>query len=181
MLSPLSDIRYYEAGVAVIILLGAVAVIRSTSSLGAVVAIGVVGYGVAVIFVLFRAPDLVMTQFTIETLTVILFALVFYHLPPLAHLSSPFARARDLVASIAAGGLITVLMLMVIGHRTHPSISSYFTENSLLLARGRNIVNVILVDFRGLDTLGEITVLAIAGVGVYSLLKLRTDEKKGDS
>jgi multicomponent Na+:H+ antiporter subunit A len=55
----------------------------------------------------------------------------------------------------------------------HPSIAEYFIENSVPLAHGRNIVNVIIVDFRALDTLGEITVLAVAGIGVFGLLKLR--------
>ena len=109
----------------------------------------------------------------IETLTVILFVLVFYHLPRFASLSSRAARIRDLVVAVMAGATMTALVLVASSVQLHPPISDYFAENSQPLAHGRNIVNVILVDFRGIDTLGEITVLAVAGVGVYALLKLR--------
>jgi multicomponent Na+:H+ antiporter subunit A len=141
--------------------------------LGAVAALGVVGYGVALIFVFFGAPDLAMTQFMIETLTVILFVLVFYHLPRFAFLSDRFAVARDTVLAAAVGALITTIVSIGSGIQLYPKISDYFIENSLPLGHGRNIVNVILVDFRGFDTLGEITVLAVAGIGVYALLKLK--------
>jgi len=129
---------------------------------------------VALIYLLFGAPDLAMTQFAIESLTVILFVLAFYHLPRFAQLSPPRSRARDALVALLAGGLMTALVLAAVGVQLSPSISGYFTEAALPLAHGRNIVNVILVDFRGLDTLGEITVLGIAGVGVYALLKLRS-------
>jgi multicomponent Na+:H+ antiporter subunit A len=132
-----------------------------------------VGYGVALIFVFFGAPDLAMTQFMIETLTVILFVLVFYHLPRFAILSGRFAVTRDALLALAAGALITTIVLIGSGIQLYPKISEYFIDNSLPLGHGRNIVNVILVDFRGFDTLGEITVLAVAGIGVYALLKLR--------
>ena len=72
-----------------------------------------------------------------------------------------------------AGSTMTALVLVASSVQLHRPISDYFAENSQPLAHGRNIVNVILVDFRGIDTLGEITVLAVAGVGVYALLKLR--------
>lgn len=78
---------------------------------------------------------------------------------------------------------MTSLVLSAVGIQIHPSISNYFVENALPLAHGRNIVNVILVDFRGIDTMGEITVLGIAAIGVYVLLKLHTDQtndRKGD-
>jgi multicomponent Na+:H+ antiporter subunit A len=168
-----SDIRFYEAVLAGLILLATLATVRSRSRLGAIAALGVVGYGIALIFILFGAPDLAMTQFLVETLTVILFVLVFYHLPRFTVLSSRPARVRDALVALTAGGLMTVLVLVATHVTWFPTIASYFVESSLPLAHGRNVVNVILVDFRGLDTLGEITVLAIAAVGVYALLKLR--------
>ena len=113
----------------------------------------------------------------VETLIVILLVLVFYHLPPFAQLSSRRARRRDLAIALAAGSLMTLFLLAAIGAQHAPPISDYFAENSWPLAHGRNIVNTILVDFRGLDTLGEITVLALAGVGVFALLKLRMGER----
>jgi multicomponent Na+:H+ antiporter subunit A len=69
---------------------------------------------------------------------------------------------------------MTALVLAAVKVQWRPSIASYFSDNSLVLAKGKNIVNVILVDFRGFDTFGEITVLSVAGVGVYALLKLRS-------
>ena len=84
-----------------------------------------------------------------------------------------------MIVALAAGGLMTTLVLAVTALPLQSRLASYFAVNSLPLAKGGNIVNVILVDFRALDTLGEITVLAVAAIGVYALLKLRlgTDEE----
>jgi len=172
-----SDLLFYEAGLAALILAAVVAAVLARSRLAAIAALGVVGYGVALIFVLFGAPDLAVTQFLVETLTVILFVLVFYHLPETRVVSGGTARWRDAALAASAGALMTALVF-VGTPENHPPISAYFAEHSVSEAHGRNVVNVILVDFRGLDTLGEITVLATAAVGVYALLKLR---RKGGS
>lgn len=169
-----TDIRFYEAALGILILGAAFVATVSWSRLSAVAALGVAGFGVALIYLLFGAPDLAMTQFLIESLTVILFVLAFYHLPHFAQLSSKTSRARDLVIALLSGVLMTTLVLSAVGIQLQPSISDYFVENSLPIAHGRNIVNVILVDFRGIDTMGEITVLGIAAIGVYALLKLHT-------
>ena len=171
------DARLYEGVLAALILLAALAAVLFRSRLGAAAALGVVGYGVALIFVFFGAPDLAMTQFMIETLTVILFVLVFYHLPRFAVLSERLAITRDAILALSLGGLITTIVLIGSGIQLYPKISEYFVETSLPLGHGRNIVNVILVDFRAFDTLGEITVLAVAGIGVYALLKLKLGKK----
>jgi len=173
-----TDARFYEVGVAALIFLAAVAAVRARSRLAAVASLGVVGYGVALVYVLFGAPDLAMTQVLIESLTVILLVLVFYHLPRFASLSTQRARYRDVLVAVVAGGMMTALVLVATSIRFHPPISDYFAENSLVRAHGRNVVNVILVDFRGMDTLGEITVLALAGIGAYALLKLRLEKKE---
>ncbi len=167
------DARFHEWVIAGLIVMAALTAVVARSRLAAAAALGVVGYGVALIFVFFGAPDLAMTQFMIETLTVILFVLVFYHLPRFAVLSERLAIARDALLALAAGALVTTIVLIGSGIQLYPKISEYFIDNSLSLGHGRNIVNVILVDFRGFDTLGEITVLAVAGIGVYALLKLR--------
>jgi multicomponent Na+:H+ antiporter subunit A len=172
-----SDVQFYEAWLAGLILIASLATVRARSRLGAVAALGVVGYGVALIFVLFGAPDLAMTQFLVESLTVILFVLVFYHLPDTTTMSNRASRLRDLVVATTMGGLMVALVWLMHQVQWYTSISDYFAEHSLEQAHGRNIVNVILVDFRSLDTLGEITVLAVAGLGVYALIKLRL--KKG--
>ena len=111
-----------------------------------------VGYGVALVFGFFGAPELAITQFMIEALTVILFVLVFHHLPRFAILSSRFTRVTDAILTLALGALITTIVLIGSGIQLYPKISTHLIENSLSLAHGRNIVNVILVDFRGFDT-----------------------------
>ncbi|MEX0717214.1 MAG: putative monovalent cation/H+ antiporter subunit A [Planctomycetaceae bacterium] len=167
------EVRIHEGLIVVITFLALIAAVLSRSRLGAIAAMGAVGYGVALIYVLFGAPDLAMTQFVVETLTVILFVLAFHHLPGFARFSSRPAKIRDAVIAIGVGALMTTLVLIANEVQVAKSISWFYAENSLDGGHGRNIVNVILVDFRGIDTLGEITVLAVAGIGVYALLKLR--------
>ncbi len=152
-------------------------VVCAPSRLEAVVALGVVGYGVALTFLVFSAPDLAMTQFAIETLSVILLVLVLFRLPKYRRISTNWERLRDGVAAVAAGGIATLLVLLVTSVDRIPRLVAFFAENSYLLAKGRNVVNVILVDFRGFDTLGEITVLAVAAVGVLALVKFRTGDR----
>jgi multicomponent Na+:H+ antiporter subunit A len=169
------DLRVHEVALAVLVLGGAAIAVTSNSRLGAVAALGITGYGVSLIYLVFGAPDLAMTQFLVESLTVILFVLVFYHLPQFARLSPRRARLRDAVIALLAGGLMTTLVLSAIGLNWFHSIAGFFATNAVPGGHGRNVVNVILVDFRGLDTLGEITVLSIAALGVFALLKLRKD------
>lgn len=164
--------QIHEAALAALILAAAVVAARARSRSSAVVALGVVGYGVALLFAVFGAPDLAMTQLTVETLTVVLLALMLYRLPRFSVPASGAARARDVLVAAAAGTVMTLLVLMVT--TAAPSrLTLYFAENSAPRAHGRNVVNVILVDFRALDTLGEITVLAVAAIGGRALLKLR--------
>jgi multicomponent Na+:H+ antiporter subunit A len=167
-----TDIRLYEAALALLIVMAALVATLSRSRLGTIATLGVVGYGVSLIYVLYGAPDLAMTQFLIESLTVILFVLAFYHLPQFTEVSPPASRVRDITIALLVGGLMSALVLSATGVLFYPSISSFFVENALPLAHGRNIVNVILVDFRAFDTMGEITVLGIAAIGVFVLLKL---------
>lgn len=174
------EVRFYEAALAGLLLVAALTAVRSRTRLAAVAALGVVGYGMAIAFILFGAPDLAMTQFAIETLTVILFVLVLYRLPRFAVFSSRWDRIRDAAVALTTGLLVTALVLTAIHAATPPPVSRYYAEHSVSAAHGRNIVNVILVDFRGFDTLGEITVLAVAGIGVYALVKLRPSSSKDD-
>ncbi|MDZ4204900.1 MAG: putative monovalent cation/H+ antiporter subunit A [Bacteroidales bacterium] len=171
----------YEVLIVVVVMLAALFAIRSKSVLGAIASLGVTGYGIAIFFVFYGAPDLALTQFSIETLTVILLVLVVYKIPRFANYSKTTPKVRDAIISIGVGSFITVMLLVLLSTEPPPSIKEYFLENTYLLAHGRNVVNVILVDFRAFDTLGEITVLAIAAVGVITLLKLRVDRKKKQS
>jgi multicomponent Na+:H+ antiporter subunit A len=140
--------------------------------MAAVLSLGVVGYGVATTFLLFGAPDLAMTQFSVETLTVLIYVLVFRHFRNLGGLSPRLVRYRDAALAIGMGTLIAGLVLYVSTTETAPRLREYFAEFGPTLGHGRNIVNVILVDFRGFDTMGEITVLATAAIGVRALLRL---------
>ena len=132
--------------------------------------LGVVGYGVAVMSALLCAPDLAMTQFAVETLTVVIVVLVFSRLRGVADLSSRLVRVRDACVAIAAGALVTTLVLFIGASGTKSRLAAYFADAAPRLAHGYNIVNVILVDFRGFDTMGEITVLVTVAIGVRALL-----------
>lgn len=173
----LADSHFYEWGIALLLVASAVFASGTHSRLGSVASMGVLGFGVALTFILFSAPDLGITQLLVETLTVILLVLVLFKLPEFVNLSTPFQRYRDLAVSVFAGVVITLMMLAVLDIQYFESISSYYVENSAPLAYGRNIVNVILVDFRALDTLGEIFVLSLAALGVLSMLKLKAEDQ----
>ncbi len=168
-------------GACLLIIAGAVMACLADSRFTAIVSLGVVGLCIAILFFLFSAPDLAMTQILVEALTVVLFVLAFYKLPLLRELSSGAARIRDAVLALGFGGVMTALV-MVGFHFDAPAprISNFMAEQSYPAAQGRNVVNVILVDFRALDTLGEITVLGIAALGIYAMLRLRSTGK-GDS
>jgi len=173
----LRPVYFHEFIIAAAMVAAGLVVVWLPSLLAAVVAMGIVGYGTALIYVLFGAPDLAMTQFLIETLTVVLFVLGLYHLP---HKVIRFNIKKNLVnglVALSSGVLITLLVMAGTSQSGISRLSAYFAEHSYLLADGKNVVNVILVDFRGMDTMGEITVLAIAGIGVYALLKLRPSGK----
>lgn len=172
------DLAFYEIVIAGVIITGAGLAIRANDRLTAVAALGAVGFGVALVYAFFGAPDLALTQFLVETLTVLLFVLVFYRLPRLADVSAVSTRVRDAVLAISAGALMSVLVLASITQTSDHSLAQYFAETSKPLAYGRNVVNVILVDFRALDTLGEIIVIAVAALGVVAMLKLKRGEAK---
>ena len=130
--------------------------------------LGGVGYGIAGIYAANGGPDLALTQILVETLVIALFALVLRNLP------ADFDRARAsigrILTSVAVAAFVFIAGLVAVESRTAPSVSEYFTEESLPSAAGKNVVNVILVDFRAMDTLGEITVLAVATLGVTALV-----------
>jgi multicomponent Na+:H+ antiporter subunit A len=172
------DLTIYELIIALMIIASTFLVITSVSRLKAIVALGVIGFCMGIIFILYSAPDLALTTFAIETLTVILFVLVLYKLPKYLKFSKPHHKIRDAIIAGSVGVFMTFTVLLVTAGDMQSELKKYFAETSLSEGKGRNIVNVILVDFRAIDTLGEITVLAVAAIGVYALLKLRL--KEGD-
>lgn len=173
----LADMRVYEVLIALLMALSVIYVIFTRSRLGAVASVGVLGFMVALIFIFFSAPDLGITQVLVETLTVILLVLVLFKLPGFSNYSTRFEVCRDGIVAGLFGVLMTLLVLAALDVRYFETISSYFVEASYPEAQGRNVVNVILVDFRALDTLGEIFVLGIAALGVLSMLRLRAEAR----
>mgnify|MGYP000450397293 CR=1 FL=1 len=132
--------------------------------------LSVVGLFVALTFARFSAPDLALTQLSVEVVTMILLMLALYFLPQkTSRESSPLRNVRDILLASALGLVIASLNYAVLTTPTL-SISDYFLANSKPGGGGYNVVNVILVDFRGFDTLGEITVLALAGLAIFKLL-----------
>ncbi|MBP3942350.1 putative monovalent cation/H+ antiporter subunit A [Sphingobacteriaceae bacterium WQ 2009] len=169
----LSPISFYE-GFNVLILIAAVLFTVSTRSrLSAVVGTSVIGYAICLIFVFYSAPDLAMTQFTIDTLTVVLFVLVLFRLPPFLNFANKLDKIRDGFVAISFGVILSIVALKVLQEPFETQVSDFYGQYAYSLAKGKNVVNVILVDFRGFDTMFEIVVLSIAALGVYSLLKLR--------
>lgn len=170
------DVRFHELVVVGTMAMGALFATISRSRLGAVVSVGIMGFSIALIFILFSAPDLGITQLLVETLTVILLVLVLFRLPRFSNLSTSLERIRDGAVAATMGILICLLIMTAWSIQQFEPISTYMIENSAPLAHGRNIVNVILVDYRALDTLGEMFVLALAAIGVIAMLKLRHGE-----
>ena len=128
------------------------------------------GLMVALAFARYSAPDLALTQLSVEVVTIILLLLTLFFLPDRSPAESSSLRVvRDLLLAAGSGILVALLAYAVLT-RPYESIAAFFLENSLTGGGGSNVVNVILVDFRGFDTLGEISVLAIAAVGVFALL-----------
>ncbi len=162
----------HELGLAGIMLAAVVLVTTARSRMTAIAALGALGYGMTLFFFLFSAPDLAMTQLGIETLSVILLVLAIYRLPSRSRFIGSERRLLHGAAALTAGAAVTVLMVHVLSRPATDRIGGYFLENSYRLAHGKNVVNVILVDFRGIDTLGEITVLSLAALGVYAILRL---------
>ncbi len=152
---------------------GAIATAATTSSLLAILALGLLGGTVAAIFVLYGAIDVAMTQLLVETLFVVIVAVALLKLPRLAPTTGARIRWRHLGLAGALGTGTTLTLFAVLSVDLDRRVSDFFEVTSVPEAFGRNIVNVILVDFRALDTLGEIAVVVIAALGVLALLRSR--------
>ncbi|MDC0661604.1 monovalent cation/H+ antiporter subunit A [Marinobacter sp. SS21] len=168
-LSPIDVPTLIGAVVLILCAIGTAAMHRSRFD--ALILLSVVGLMVALAFARFSAPDLAMTQLSVEVVTIVLLMMALYYMPSWTPIEASWPRRlRDIAIALVAGIGMTLITLAML---TQPfeSISGYFLEHSKSGGGGTNVVNVILVDFRGFDTLGEITVLAIAALGIYTLLK----------
>jgi multicomponent Na+:H+ antiporter subunit A len=163
-----------QGAVGLLVVAGTILTLRARRRLKAVVLSGVVGYGVATLFALQGAPDLALTQFLVETLTLVVVVLVLRRMPShfTGTVSSKRRRRVHLLIGVLAGTLMAVLTIVAAGAREAVPVSELFAAASKL-AGGENIVNVTLVDLRAWDTMGEISVLVVAATGVTSLLFLR--------
>ncbi|WP_018868528.1 putative monovalent cation/H+ antiporter subunit A [Thioalkalivibrio sp. ALJ10] len=171
-------LRIHEMAIIAVLAASMLFAVTTRSRLGAVAALGSLGFTVALVYVLYSAADVGITQVLVETLTVILLVLVLFRLPGFLSLSSSALRLRDAGIALITGGMITLLMLSTLDARLFDSIAQYFIEESEPSGYGRNIVNVVLVDFRALDTLGEIFVLALAAIGVYAMIRFRAEDRR---
>lgn len=160
-----------QAVVGLVVAAAAVATARAHRRFTAVLFLGAVGYGTAVLFVLQGGPDLALTQFLVETLALVVFVLVLRRLPAtFIRTRLRLSQAVRLAVALGVGVFVTAAVLVTGQARTAPPRSQAYLDQSLPEGGGSNVVNVVLVDFRGLDTLGEITVLVVAALGVASLV-----------
>jgi multicomponent Na+:H+ antiporter subunit A len=170
------DLYFREWAVVALIAVAAVMTTFSRSRLAAVCALGVVGVGVALIFVLFAAPDVAITQLLVETLVVVLVAVIMLRVPSLQTKVLRPHRWLDAILAVSVGGVVTLTLLAVVEGPINRSVTAFFETASVPDAFGRNIVNVILVDFRALDTFGEIAVVAVAALAAYALIRRPSDK-----
>lgn len=180
-----ADALVYEGILAAFLVFSAVAVIAVRRRFTAVLALSAVGFSVAAIFLVFGAPDVALVQLLIETLTLILVVLALIDMPEVYREPERNRwQYRNLAIAIGTGAAVSVLMLTILDMPFNEAVGDFFIEKSAEEAGGRNVVNNIIVDFRALDTLGEITVLVVAGLSAYALMKERengSDPPSGDS
>src|SRR5699024_438815 len=137
-----------------------------------------VGYGLSLLFVIYRAPDLALTQLVVETITVALFLLCFYHLPNLRERTETASKKTlNLVISISFGAMMTIIAISAHSTKLFDKISDYFVETYYILGGGENLVNVILLNIRLFDTLFEIVVLRITPLAIYGKINLRNKKE----
>ena len=169
-----------ESGVALVVVIAAAGAVVARRRMAAALMLGAVGFGVSGIFVAFGAPDLALTQLLVETFTIALFAFVLSRLPRRFG-SEPDSLTRSIRVAVAllVGAFVTGAALLTTTATPDRAAAVFYAERAPE-AGGRNVVNVILTNFRALDTLGEITVLAAAGIGVGALVRFRRSAQKGE-
>ncbi|MBC7590143.1 MAG: Na+/H+ antiporter subunit A [Salinibacterium sp.] len=160
-----------QLAIGVIMIVAAFAAIRAGKRFQAVVLVGVTGFGMSALFALQGAPDLALTQILVEVVTLVAFVLVLRRLPVrLGEKHGTAHRAIRAIIGISVGVLMAVVAVVALGARTAQPISLEWAQLAFEQAHGRNIVNVALVDLRGWDTMGELSVIIAAATGVASLI-----------
>jgi len=167
-------VQFHELVVIAIAFLGLLAVIYARDRLTAIVSLGIQGFAVALIFLEFGAPDLSFTQFMVETLAVVILALVMTRLKLTTADHRPTGqKLTDFTVSLVCGVGFMLYLLAVTQQPFDTTLSEFFSAYSKVVAHGTNVVNVILVDFRGTDTLGEIAVVMVTGLAILSLIRIK--------
>lgn len=174
----LSPVGPYELILALVLIAAAFGVALLPTRLAAILSLSSAGAVMFLFWINLRAPDLALTQLIVETVSTVLFLLAFAHLPELTKEIIPKSQKLiNMAVAGASGLLITLLLISGNASRYYEPIADYYLQQSLPLGGGHNVVNVVLVDFRGFDTMGEITVIAIASLAVFALIKLRPGKR----
>lgn len=174
--STFTNVTFYGAALAALLAVASVNVVRAPTRLAAALSLTAVGFLVSLVYVVYRSPDILLTQILIETVSTIFVLLVLFFLPAFrADGLSPAATAWNGGVSLLAGGVMFVLLALASSpsFRSTEKVAAEYLSRALPEAGGRNAVNVIIVDFRALDTTGEITVLVVVALCVYGLLRSR--------
>ncbi|MEP3437422.1 MAG: hydrogen gas-evolving membrane-bound hydrogenase subunit E, partial [Hoeflea sp.] len=175
-----AGVQLHELVVIALVPIGLFAIIYARDRLTAIVSLGIQGFAVALIFLLFGAPDLSFTQFMVETLAVVILALIMTRLRLTASDHRPTGQKLfDMTVSLACGGGFMLYLLSVTQQPFNTALSYFFSAYSKIVAHGTNVVNVIIVDFRGTDTLGEIAVVMVTGLAILSLIRIRVPRFTG--
>jgi len=174
-----ATMQWYGVGLCVLLAIAGITVVRSSTRLGAAIAMTATGFLTALLFVVYRSPDIVLTQILIETVSTIFILLILLYMPAWKpdRLSPPI-KLMNVLTSVVVGVLMFVFVLLVTStqFRQPDNLAADYLTRSLADAGGANAVNVIIVDFRATDTTGEITVLVVVGLLVYGMLRTRREK-----
>lgn len=169
--------QIYEVVIIALIAMAVIFLFKTRSRLIVTATFGIIGYSIALAYTLFSAPDVAITQFLAETLTLILLILILHRLPSYT-LKKTVSHKKYLPLAILFGAMMTVISFIMLEADGTSKLKTYFLEQSIPEGKGANAVNVILVDFRALDTLGEITVLTVTMLGIIALLSIKPGRTK---
>jgi len=164
-------IRVQDVGVVLLVGGCLAAVVLLEDRLATIIALGTTGYSISLLYVLYGAPDLAMVQFLIESLIALLFAVAFHRLPSLPEPDSARRRGGHALLALAGGAVMSGLIWLALVVERGERVSDYFVQHAVEKAHAHNVVNAIVVEFRALDTLGEIAVLSMAALGGIVLIQ----------
>jgi len=167
---PSLELSMYLVPLIILMIASTIFIVASNSKATALLGLGILGFGIAIIFAYYSAPDLAITQIVVETLTIVLLFLTISRLPQMRRISAKRTIWVDAGIAAVVGILASILVIQATLVQLSESISGQMGDWSYTIAKGKNVVNVILVDFRALDTFGEIAVLAIAALGIGILM-----------